>query len=104
MPAQERLELALSRDERKWAQVLAVDLHQVESPDTEDLLAVIARVEGSKVRRAVFLTGDDLPIDDRALARQGQHRVADAGKAVRKVSAFFDKLTTSSPLLRSWQR
>src|SRR5262245_40683164 len=89
MPAQQRLELLLPSHERKWPQVVAVQRHQIEAPNAQDLLAVVAGMEGAEIWRAVFLARHHLPIDDRTPAGQAQQRIADARKAVRKVAAIL---------------
>ena len=62
--AQERLELCFPCDHRQRPSILAIQLQEIEAPNAEVLLAVVAGVECAEIGRAAFPACQDLGIDD----------------------------------------
>src|SRR5262245_33868711 len=80
VPAQQRPELLLPSDQGQRPQVRAVELHEIEGPHAQSLVGVPTEVKPSEVGCTVLVADDDLAVDDRAPAGQGQHPIADPRK------------------------
>src|SRR5262245_34694425 len=94
-------ELLLSGDK---PQVLAIELHQVEAPNAEDLLAVVAGMERPEIRAPSFLQATTSP----SMIALVQGRLSTAsrmpGKRFVKSRPFLERMRTSWPALWGWQR